>query len=96
MADINEYIRAARGLNGWQLTRDPDVDDDLSKEIMAVMLSQGGEWRPSELSRTIFGDTGNCHCLAVEQRVVLLREAGLIVRVGDSKCIYTAPLSEVE
>ena len=91
MTSIREMIDASNGLAGVELTMNPSIDDELSRILLDHVSSFRGEFRPSEISLEIFGDSHNSHVLAVGQRLKLLAEAGKIRHVRA--CIYT---TEVE
>lgn len=88
MTSIREMIDASNGLADMDLTIQPRVDDELSRAILDHISTIEGEFKPSEISQGIFGDSHNSHALAVGQRLKLLAEAGEIRHVRA--CIYTA------
>lgn len=90
MTSIREMIDASNGLTDWELTMKPSLDDEFTASVMS-QIGQRGEFKPSEISREIFGDIYNSHVLAVGQRLKMLGESGKIRHV--SACIYTTEVA---
>ena len=90
MTSIREMIDASNGLNDWELTMKPSLDDEFTARVMS-QIGQRGEFKPSEISREIFGDTYNSHVLAVGQRLKMLAESRKIRHVRA--CIYTTEVA---
>lgn len=90
MTTMREMIDASNGLNDWELTMKPSLDDEFTGRVVA-QIGQRGEFKPSEISREIFGDIHNSHVLAVGQRLRILAESGKIRHVRA--CIYTTEVA---
>lgn len=90
MTSIREMIDASNGLTDWNLTMEPCLDDEFTGRVIA-QIGQRGEFKPSEISREIFGDIHNSHVLAVGQRLRMLAESGKIRHVRA--CIYTTEVA---
>lgn len=90
MTTMREMIDASNGLTDWNLTMKPGLDDEFTGLVMA-QIGQRGEFRPSEISREIFGDIHNSHVLAVGQRLRMLAESGKIRHARA--CIYTTEVA---
>lgn len=90
MTTMREMIDASNGLTDWNLTIEPSLDDGFTARVMS-QIGQRGEFKPSEISREIFGDIHNSHILAVGQRLRMLAESGQIRHVRA--CIYTTEVA---
>lgn len=90
MTTMRELIDASNGLTDWNLTIEPSLDDEFTARVI-VQIGQRGEFKPSEISREIFGDIHNSHVLAVGQRLRMLAESGKIRHVRA--CIYTTEVA---
>ena len=90
MTTMRELIDASNGLTDWNLTIEPSLDDEFTAHVMNL-IGQRGEFKPSEISREIFGDIHNSHVLAVGQRLRMLAESGQIRHVRA--CIYTTEVA---
>ena len=90
MTTMREMINASNGLTDWNLTIEPSLDDEFTA-CVTVQIGQRGEFKPSEISREIFGDIHDSHVLAVGQRLRMLAESGQIRHVRA--CIYTTEVA---
>ena len=90
MTTMREMIDASNGLTDWNLTMKPSLDDGFTGRVVAH-IGQRGEFKPSEISREIFGDIHDSHVLAVGQRLRMLAESGKIRHVRA--CIYTTEVA---